>query len=70
MIFDSQDGRYLGLNETGAVVWSVLANGGSVETAVDELSMRYDIARETAESDVAQLVQELLQLSLIVPAAQ
>jgi hypothetical protein len=69
MILDSRQGRYLGLNGTGAVVWSVIANGGSTNTAVDELAFRYDISRETAESDVTSLIKELLQLSIIVPSA-
>lgn len=68
MILDSRDGRYLGLNGSGAIVWSVLAAGGSVDAAVDELATIFDVTREHAGSDVARLVEELLRLSLIVPA--
>lgn len=70
MILDSRHGRYLGLNGTGAIVWSILAEGGSADAAVDELAMNFDVTREHAGADVARLVQELLRLSLIVPAEQ
>lgn len=70
MILDARQNQYLGLNGTGALVWSVLTGGGSLDTAIDELVARYDVTLETAEADVASLVQELLRLRLISPAAE
>ena len=69
MILDSQINRYFGLNGSGAVVWTILSNGGSTESAISELTMRFDISSETAAADVATLVQELLQLNILAAAA-
>lgn len=65
MILDARSNRYLGLNETGAVVWSVLADGGSAAAAVAELIARFEVAPETAQADVASLLEELLRLRLL-----
>lgn len=69
MILDEHSNQYLGLNETGAVVWSVLAGGGSDAGAVDELTTRFDVPRDTAGADVACLLEELLRLGLLTAVA-
>ena len=70
VVLDSRSNQYLGLNETGAVAWSVLAAGGSASEAVDELLARYEVTRETATNDVAALISELLRFGLIIPAVR
>lgn len=69
MILDTRSGDYLGLNGTGAVIWTVLAGGGSGAAAVTELLTHYEVTRETAETDVAGLLEELLRLGLLTPAS-
>ena len=69
MILDTRSGEYLGLNGTGAVIWTVLTGGGSDVAAVTELLTRYEVTRETAEADVTGLLEELLRLGLITPAS-
>ncbi len=69
MILDARCNHYLGLNKTGAVVWSVLSGGGSAAAAVAELITRFEVSQETAEADVARLLEELLRLGLIASAA-
>lgn len=67
MILDANEGRYMGLNGTGAIVWEVLAGGGSLDAAIDGIARHFDIPRETAASDVSNLIKELLALNLITP---
>lgn len=67
MILDANQDRYLGLNGTGAIVWEILADGKSLDAAIDEIASQYEIPRETAASDVTKLVHELLELNLITP---
>ncbi len=69
MILDTRTNQYLGLNGSGAVVWSILADGGSTPDAVIELMRHFDVSQETAEVDVATLLTELLRLGLLTPAA-
>lgn len=68
MILDTRTNQYLGLNGSGAVVWSILADGGSASDAVAELMMQFDVTREIAEADVTALLDQLLRLDLITPA--
>jgi hypothetical protein len=65
IILDTRTNRYLGLNGTGAVVWSTLAGGGTVDGAVDTITERFDVAADTAKTDVDRLLVDLLQLELL-----
>lgn len=68
IILDTRTNAYMGLNGTGAVIWSVLAEGGSAETAVEEILSRYEVDSDQAMADVNHLIQELQRLSLITVA--
>jgi hypothetical protein len=65
IILDTRTNQYLGLNGPGAVVWSVLAEGGSATTAVEELLARYEVTDTMAQADVERLINDLQQLNLI-----
>ena len=66
ILLDSQTDAYLGLNQTAATVWAVLAEGGTTTTAVDALVTRFNVRPEHAESDVAELIADLLARGLLV----
>lgn len=67
ILFDAQNGGYLGLNPSGATIWDVLTSGRPVADAVEELVTRFDVDRATAEEDVTVLVSNLQNLDLISP---
>jgi len=66
MILDGRTNEYLGLNASGAVVWSVLAGGGSEAVAVAELMTRFEVDHDVAEADVTGLVNELLRRGIVL----
>ncbi len=65
MLLDAQNDTYFALNPTGAVVWSVLASGRSPEAAAATLAAYYAVTPETAEADVAAVVDELVGRGLL-----
>ena len=66
ILLDAQSDAYLGLNQTAAAIWAILAEGGTFSTAVDAVVTRFDVAQEHAEADVADLISELLARGLLV----
>lgn len=67
MILDTRSDEFLGLNATGAAVWDVLIAGRPVAEAIDGLVENFDVARDTAEKDVAALLENLQRLGVISP---
>jgi len=49
----------LTLNETGAVLWKALEQGGDRETLADALCAEYDVARSQALADVEEFLTKL-----------
>jgi glutamate synthase domain-containing protein 3 len=70
VILDDRAGKYLGLNKSGAVIWQVLAEGGSSEDGVQALVETYSISPERSEADVRQLISELVENNLLQPSGQ
>lgn len=68
VLLDLTSGSYFGLNEVGTLVWEELRQHGDVPKAVEKVLAEFDVDRETAERDVADLVQELLEKKLLVAA--
>jgi len=56
------------LNETGMVVWSAIdaGQGAAVDAAVDAVVAAFDVDREVAAADVAELFDGLARAGLIV----
>jgi hypothetical protein len=50
---------YLGLNQSGAVLWQALAQGASADELVERLVGEYQIERSDAERDVRQFIAAL-----------
>lgn len=69
VIFDGRTNTYLGLNGSGAVVWSCLGGGGSVADAVAGLTACFEVTPEVARADATALLGELLRRGLLTPVA-
>ena len=55
----------LQLNESGAMLWRVLEEGGSQDVLVEALLGEYDVTREQAEADVQEFLAKLDQAGCI-----
>nr|WP_276510422.1 PqqD family protein [Longimicrobium terrae] len=62
------DGIYYGLNAVGARLWSLLEEPRAVAELRDALVADYEVDAETAERDVIELMDELMERGLVEPA--
>ena len=65
VLLDARNDGYFALNPSGAVVWSVLADGQPPEAAAASLVTQYAVPPEQARADVAAVVDELIGRGLL-----
>lgn len=53
------------LNETGAFLWELLPQAPDQAALVDSMLAEYEVARETAEQDVADFLGKLRELDIV-----
>jgi hypothetical protein len=58
------------LNPAASVIWQRLASPASMLEIAESLVSRFDVALETAERDVAEMVDRLQALGLIVESKE
>src|ERR1051325_7910223 len=58
LLFDTAAGTYHVLNETGARVWDLLAQGQTLEAIAEAVSMDYEVDARRAAEDVAAIVAQ------------
>ncbi len=66
VLLDLERGVYYGLNEAGARIWQLLAEGGSIAVVAARMAEEFDVAPEEVERDVLALVEELRERELVV----
>ena len=65
ILADLQSGRYLGLDEVGTAVWTLIEQRATRGAIVDRVHADYDVARDVLERDVDRLLDDLLQRRLV-----
>lgn len=65
VLLDLSTGTYFGLNETGARIWSGLAEDGDTEHVIRALLDEYEVNEEDLRRDVEQLVEKLAEKGLL-----
>jgi hypothetical protein len=66
IIINLANGVYYSMDKVGAFVWDLLQSGYTLEDVIAAVTTRYDVSREQAESNVSELVHELVQENLVV----
>jgi Coenzyme PQQ synthesis protein D (PqqD) len=66
IIINLANGVYYSMDKVGALVWDLLQAGHTLEEVIVGVTGRYDVAREQAEANLRDLVQELVQENLVV----
>ena len=66
LVLDTESDRIHQLNRTASIIWRLCDASTSTDTIVSTLTEAFDVPRETAERDVAQTLQQLQDLKLIV----
>jgi hypothetical protein len=68
IIINLANGVYYSMDKVGALVWDRLQLGHTLDDVITTVTGSYDVAREQAESNVRDLVEELVQENLVVSA--
>ena len=55
----------LTLNESGAILWRALEQGGDRDALADALLAEYEVDRETALADVDEFLKKLKEVGII-----
>jgi len=66
VLLSIETGHYFGLNEVGARVWALLAQGLDLEAVAARLLEEYDVAETVVRSDLERLVDDLVRAGLVV----
>jgi hypothetical protein len=66
VMMDTDNGNYIGLNETGKVIWVLLEKPLSVNELVNQLLTRYDIEVDVCMNDTIECLQKLQEQQLII----
>jgi len=65
VMMDTEKGNYLGLNETGKVIWDLLEKPMSVQELVQQLLNRYDIEADICMEDTIEYLHKMEEQQLI-----
>jgi hypothetical protein len=63
--FDLGSSAYLAVNDTGAVLWPLVAAGTTEHELVEALAARFDIDFDRARADVGAFVDQLRSMTLV-----
>jgi hypothetical protein len=66
VILDLDSGEYYGLNLVGTRVWQLIVEHASFALICELLLQEFDIDQETLQSDVADLLTDLLTHGLLL----
>jgi hypothetical protein len=70
VLLDLRTERYLGLNEVGTRIWQILMESASIQAAYEKLLEEYEVTPEQLETDLRELLDDLLENVLITVEAQ
>jgi hypothetical protein len=65
VILDLKTERYLGLDEVGTRMWTVIVGSSSIQSAYEALVDEYDVEPQRLRADVQDLIKRLAEERLI-----
>jgi len=65
VVLDIRQGQMFNLNPVGSRILELMKEGSDAERITDEISREFDVAREIAECDVREFLQDLQNNHLI-----
>ena len=65
VVLDLNSSTYMALNDTGSVLWPLVAAGTTEAELVDALSSRFTIEPGRARADIGAFLERLWSLSLV-----
>lgn len=68
IVINLSTGLYYSMGKVGGRIWSLIERGCSTDGIAAAIASEYEVSPETAKSDVADLVADLLAERLVMPA--
>jgi hypothetical protein len=68
VVLNLDRGHYHGLNQSGSMIFALLASGETLAAVADEVSKRYRLSPAQAQRDVSRLCVSMLERGLLEPA--
>lgn len=65
VVLNTATNRYIGLNESAAIVWKQLVDGHSIDEVVSVMRQTYDAPEEVIRRDAEAVIQQMLEAGLI-----
>lgn len=65
VMMDIENGNYIGLNETGKVIWNMLEEPMMVQDIIDELTKKYEINKEQCSSDTLEYLNKMKEQKIL-----
>jgi coenzyme PQQ synthesis protein D (PqqD) len=65
IVLDVRQGQMFNLNFVGSRILELLETGATESAIVDEISQKFEVSRDVAESDVQEFIESLKQHHLL-----
>lgn len=65
VLLNLADETYYGLDEVGTRIWQALAESDSIEKAMNQVRVEYDVDDQTLAEDMSELIGELVRRGLL-----
>jgi hypothetical protein len=66
VILNLETGKYYGLNEIGTRMWTLITEHGCLQPVYNALLEEYDVHEERLQSDLLELVDDLVARGLLM----
>ena len=63
-----EDGNYFGLSGIGTFLWEQLESPLTIEELVFRVTEKFDVSKETAESDILEFTENLFENEIVLLA--
>lgn len=65
VMMDIESGNYIGLNETGRVIWELIEQPVKVEDLINQLITRYEVSYEDCSKDTLEYLNKMEEQKII-----
>ncbi len=65
VMFDTEAGKYYGLNEVATAIWNRLQNPQTIGSLINSLTAEFEISEEQCRKEVLQFLSDMINRGLV-----
>ncbi len=65
VMFDTEAGKYYGLNEVATAIWNRLQNPQTIGSLINSLTAEFEISEEQCRKEVRQFLSDMINRGLV-----